>query len=69
MDDVKSIFASRTIWAALIALLGGGLGLAGYSFGEADQSAALELISGIVAALGGLGALYGRITASKRLTR
>jgi len=67
MTDVKSLFESRTIWAALLALLGGGLGVAGYGFSETDQSAALELISGIIAAIGGLGALYGRIKATKKL--
>lgn len=67
MSDAKTLFQSRTIWAALLALVGGALGLAGYSFSEADQASALELISGVVAAIGGLGALFGRIAANKKI--
>ncbi len=68
MTDVKSLFASKTIWGAVIALLAGGLSLLGYQLAPADQAELVNLASGLGAALGGAVAIYGRVVASKRIT-
>ena len=53
MYDVKSIFASKTIW--------------GYSISPADQAQIVELITGIGGAIGSVIAIYGRIVATKKI--
>ena len=68
MTDVKSLFASKTIWGAVIALLAGALSLLGYQLAPADQSELVNLVSGLAAAVGGGIAIYGRVVASKRIS-
>jgi hypothetical protein len=67
MSDVKTLFASKTFWGALVAVLAGALSLFGYQLGAADQAELINALSGIAAAAGGLLAIYGRIVASKRI--
>ena len=43
------------------------LGLIGYSVSDDDKAQLLELLGGIGAAVGGFGAIYGRIVASKKI--
>jgi hypothetical protein len=67
MSEVKSLFASKTIWGAFIAIIAGVLSLFGYQLGAADQAELINAASGIAAAVGGLLAVYGRVVASKRI--
>ncbi len=67
MNGVKSAFKSRTVWAAIVAIAGSGLAIAGYSISEDDKAAILELGAGIVSAVGGFGAIYYRLIASKKI--
>ena len=67
MDDFKSLFASRTFWGGVIAVLAGVLGFFGYELGGPDQAALIEAGSAIAASVGGVIAIIGRIKASKKI--
>lgn len=62
MDDVKSMLQSKTIWGALIAVLATVAQIAGFDVGDTNG-----LAEQVVAVLGGLLAVYGRITAVKKI--
>jgi len=67
MTDTKAWWASKTVWATLIMLLSVALRGTGIDLGPfADQisSMILEVITVAAAVVG----LWGRITASKKLT-
>lgn len=67
--DVKSIFASKTLWSAVIAALPTVLGLFGFKITDlAGFTAGSEqIIDGIVTLVGTAGVVYGRIKANKAL--
>ena len=65
MDDFKSLFASKTFWGGVIAVLAGILGFFGYQIGGPDQAALIEAGSAIAASVGGVIAIIGRVKASK----
>ena len=65
--DTKSIFASRGVWGALIAIIAAGGGLFGYTITPDQQVQIVETVAMIAAGIGGLVALWGRISATKRL--
>jgi hypothetical protein len=68
MDEgVKALTQSRTFWGALIALAGSALSLGHYTLSPADAAQAVELVSGIVTAAGGLASIWGRVVASKKI--
>ena len=67
MTDVKSWIFSKGIWGSLIAILGVVLPLLGFRFGLAESTLLGQYIDSIIAAAGGLLALYGRITATKMI--
>lgn len=67
MDGIKNLFASKTVWGGIAALLAGVVGLLGYNIGAEDQASLVELGTGIAAAVGGIVAIVGRVVASKRI--
>ena len=67
MYDVKSIFASKTIWGGLLALAASAAAIWGYSISPADQAQIVELITGFGGAIGSVLAIYGRIVATKKI--
>ena len=67
MYDVKSFFASKTIWGGLIALVASAAAIWGYSITAADQAQIVELITGIGGSIGSVLAIYGRIVATKKI--
>ncbi|MCB1377968.1 MAG: hypothetical protein KDK89_06330 [Alphaproteobacteria bacterium] len=67
MYDVKSFFASKTIWGGFIALIASAAAIWGYSITPADQAQIVELITGIGGIIGGVLAIYGRIVATKKI--
>lgn len=67
MTDVKSFLQSKTIQAAFLALGAGIAGLVGYSVTEDDKAQLLELATAIAGIVGSIGAIYGRIVASKKI--
>lgn len=58
MNDVKGILQSKTVWGAALAVLATLAQIAGYDLGDTNG-----LAEQIVAVIGGLLAIYGRITA------
>lgn len=63
MQDLKSWYQSKTIWGALVAVASSLLGLAGVQLGLDEQGDLADLLVGLGGSLGGLLALYGRISA------
>jgi 2-methylisocitrate lyase-like PEP mutase family enzyme len=67
MTGAKSIFASKGVWGGAIAVLAGMAGFFGFAVTSSDTSEITSHIDSILAAVGGLLAVYGRITANKTL--
>lgn len=66
--DGKAWWASRTIWAGIVSALAGIAGVAGYSISPEDQAQIVTLVVGVASLVGGAGAIFGRIKASKAVT-
>lgn len=64
MDDVKHWYNSKTIWGALISVGASLAQVAGIDLGVAEQAQIADSLVAIVGAVGGLVAIYGRLTAS-----
>lgn len=62
---MKSWYASKTIWGAILVLVGLAAQSVGYQIAPEDQQKIVEIIARILEAFGGLIAIYGRIKASK----
>lgn len=67
MTDIKLWWQSRTLWGAIVTIASAGLGLAGLDLGDADREALTGLLTSLGAALGGVIAIVGRITAKSRI--
>ena len=67
MDEFKALTQSKTFWGATVALGGSALTLGHYSLSPADAVQAVDLLSGIAGAVGGLIAIYGRVVATKKI--
>lgn len=67
MNGYKGILASKTFWASAVAIAAGAASIFGYTVTAADQAQLVELVGGIGAAVGGLGAIYGRFKASQKI--
>ena len=62
MNDVKGILQSKTVWGAAIAVLATLAQILGYDLGDTNG-----LAEQVVAVIGGLLAIYGRVTAVTKL--
>lgn len=76
MDDVKAWYLSKAIWGGVLAALAGmfqlfGATLAPDDLGQLNDSAGVLVDQGpaIVAAVGGILAVVGRVFAKQRLTK
>jgi hypothetical protein len=67
MHEFKALTASKTFWGAVVALVGAALQLANYTLTPADAAQAVDLLSGMAGAAGGLVAIYGRVVATKKI--
>jgi hypothetical protein len=67
MIDTKYWYQSKTVWGALIAILASVLQAGGFELDEGAQGEFAEGIVALMGAVGGLLALYGRLSADKRL--
>ncbi len=66
-DQTKPWYLSRTIWAALVTIAAGGLGLAGLTVDDLDQNLLVEAVLQAVTAIAGVVALLGRLSARDRI--
>lgn len=67
MEDFKSLFASKTFWGAMIAVVAGVAGMFGYAMIPADQATLVDGLTSFAAFIGGAFAIYGRIRATKQI--
>jgi len=68
MSDSKNWYQSKTIWGALIAIVASVLQASGDSI---DAGAQTQIVDGLVSlsgAMGGLVAIYGRLSAERRVS-
>lgn len=71
MSDLftKSPFESKTVVAATVTLVASALGIAGYTFTPEDQAVIIGLGTAIVTGIGAAVSIYGRIKATKFISR
>ena len=67
MRDMKYWYQSKTVWGALITILASLLNAGGIAIDDASQQEIVDGLITIAGAFGGLLAIYGRITADRRL--
>jgi hypothetical protein len=67
MNDVKTWYRSRTVWGALIAILASLANVAGMEMTAGDEGELADLIVSAVGTIGGFIALFGRLSARRRL--
>lgn len=66
-NETKSILASRTVWAGLLATAAGIAQVYGYDVTPDTQANVLNIITGVVGCIGGAGAIFGRVVAKKKI--
>ncbi|MGJ7037619.1 hypothetical protein [Shinella sp. BE166] len=66
-DDLKAWYQSRTVWGALIAIIASLANAAGLEVTAGDEGELADLVVSAVGTIGGLIALYGRISARRRV--
>lgn len=67
MNDVKAWYQSRTVWGALIAILASLGNAAGIEVTAGDEGELADLVVAAVGTVGGLIALFGRVSARRRV--
>ena len=67
MDETKQWYLSKTVWGALIAILASLLPAMGVELDAGTQARLADNLVSLAGAIGGLVAIYGRLTAEKRL--
>lgn len=67
MSDVKEWYMSKTVWGGAVAILASCGGFFGLEIGPDEQGGLVEGLIALAAAAGGLIAIWGRISARKRL--
>jgi hypothetical protein len=67
MNEFKALTASKTFWGAVVALAGAALQLTHYTLAPDDAAQAVDLLSAVAGAAGGLVAIYGRVVATKKI--
>ncbi len=67
MEEMKSLFASRTFWGAVVAILAGISGGGKYALAPGEQAEFVDLLVAVGAAGGGLAAIAGRVLARARI--
>jgi uncharacterized membrane protein len=67
MDTTKPWWQSKTLWGALVTLVAAGFGLFGIDLADTEREALTEMMTSLGAAIGGLIAIFGRISARSRI--
>ena len=68
MEQVKSMIASRTVWAALVSAILWALTLAGKNVTGIDPNSVTDVILQIVGGLSSLLAIFFRVTATAQIS-
>lgn len=69
MIDEKKWYASKGVWGGIVTVLALALTAFGYGIGPDDQVALTDYLVSIGGAVGGLLAIYGRVKASKKVSK
>lgn len=67
MDTTKYWYQSKTVWGSLIAIVASILQAGGIELGTDSQAQLADSLVALCGAVGGLIAIYGRMTADRRL--
>ena len=67
--EMKEWWKSKTIWGGIVALLSGIAGVFGYTLLPGDQAALVDGGALLAGSIGGLIAIWGRVKASKSLSK
>lgn len=67
MGELKNWYMSKTVWGGVVAILASCSHLLGVEIGLDDQSGLVDGLTALATAVGGLVAIWGRISATKRL--
>jgi hypothetical protein len=67
MQDIKHMFASRTVWSNVIGLTAVTLSAFGYQVGETDADKVTDAILQVVAAASFIASTFFRVMATKRI--
>ncbi|WP_420408905.1 hypothetical protein [Hoeflea sp.] len=67
MDTTKPWWQSKTLWGALVTIVAAALGFAGIDLADTERETLTEMLTSLGAAVGGLIALIGRISARSRI--
>ena len=67
--EMKEWWKSKTIWGGIVALLSGIAGVFGYTLLPDDQAALVDGGALLAGSIGGFIAIWGRVKASKSLSK
>ena len=67
MEEMKQWYLSKTVWGALLAILANLLPAMGMDLDAGSQDQLADDLVSLAGAIGGLIAIYGRLTAEKRV--
>lgn len=67
MGELKNWYTSKTVWGGVVAILASCSHLLGVEIAADDQGGLVDSLTALAAAAGGLVAIWGRISARKRL--
>ena len=67
IDETKQWYLSKTVWGALIAIVASLVPAMGMEFDAGTQAQLVDDLVSLAGAIGGLIAIYGRLTADKRV--
>ncbi|CAN7187661.1 hypothetical protein D3C87_1801580 [compost metagenome] len=67
MNDLKTWYMSKTVWGGVVAILASCANLLGLEVAPDDERGVVDGLTALAAAVGGLIAIWGRISARSRL--
>jgi hypothetical protein len=67
MEETKSLLASKTVWGGIIVVLSVVASMVGYTISAEDQVALTSFVGEAITLVGGLLAIWGRVTATKKI--